>query len=228
MGETATMAEAATGAGLAHLLAEATAGLPGAEQRLAAWLRPGLETLLRQRLADTEPVCVADAGLLVQRHWQQLARAGDSAGAGANDAGTDAGTLAWSGKGRGSGRKAAAGGKSRKGAKGAKGATGAQGAKDASGAQGTGNGAETPTTGELATDAATSPLFASYVEQAAAVMQGLVHEAARRTEPDGPALRALRALEALGSLDPPLARVARLRWFAGLDNGAVARVVGES
>ncbi|MBI5719791.1 MAG: hypothetical protein HZC37_19135 [Burkholderiales bacterium] len=235
MGETAKMAEAATSGDLAHLLAEATAGLPGAEQRLAAHLRPSLEALLRQRLTGAEPMCVADAGQLVQWHWQQLARPEDSPDARAADAATDAGAGVIDGRGTGPGRKGAAGGKARKGAKGAKGARGAMGAKDAgasgandaNGGQGTAIEPRAPATDPATADAAASPLFASFVEQAAAVMQGLVREAAFRGEPHGPAQRALLALEALESLDPPLARVARLRWFAGLDDVAAARLLGE-
>lgn len=76
-------------------------------------------------------------------------------------------------------------------------------------------------------DAAADPLFAPYAEQASKVMLELLRERTVRDEPHGPAAWSLAALEALERLEPPLARVARLRWLAGLDVPAVARLLGD-
>jgi len=70
------------------------------------------------------------------------------------------------------------------------------------------------------------PLFARYAEEAAAVMQSLVSATLEHAEPDAPATAGLRGLAALAELDPPLARLARLRWFAGLEEGALAGLLG--
>lgn len=206
MGATVTIGEAAGNADLAQLLADAAAALPGAESRLAARLRPELETLLRQRLAESGAAAMADAGALVRRHWQRLneaeAAAGTSGASGMD--GVDAkGATGKKGK---AARKTTTTAKPRKGAKGAKGGKGA---------------------GEAVVP---SLLFLPYVEQAAFVMEGLVRDLAVRAEPDDraqTALSALQALDALAELDPALAHTARLRWFAGLEHGAIAGLLNE-
>jgi len=198
------MGEATGNADLAPLLADATAGLPGAESRFAARLRPELEAMLRQRLASPEAAAVSDAGALVQRHWQERIQIEGPAGSHGADSSVGGDTQATTGKKVKASRKGAT--KPRKAAKAAKGAPGGQGA------------GETP---------APNPLFLPYVEQAAIVMQGLVRELAARTGPEGPVLSTLRALDALAELDPPLARVARLHWFGGLQHAAIAHLLGE-
>lgn len=185
MGETATRGEAAAGADLAQLLAEAAAGLGGADERLALRLRPDLEALLEERRAAPGPMPILEAGQLVLRHWHRLAGT-----PGADDGGPA----------KARGRKGAGSAKPRRG----KGK--ATGAAEA--------GLLAAPTGD--------PLFVRYAERAAEVMQTLVSAAVEQAEPEGPAMSSLRALAALAELDPPLARVARLRWFAGLDEGALA------
>lgn len=81
---------------------------------------------------------------------------------------------------------------------------------------------------------------ALYVERAAGVMQALVHELAARAcaaarQPAAPqstratqALQALQALENLDRLEPQLARIVRLRWFAGLELGALAGMLEQT
>jgi hypothetical protein len=195
------MEHAAENAGLAHLLAEAAAGVPGAECRVAASLRPDLEALLKQRLADPGAALMADAGALVQRHWQQWRQAEASAGTGDADGAASGDPKSATGKRGKAARKTTA--KPRKGAKGAK------------------------VVGETT---APNLLFLPYVEQAAVVMEGLVRDLAVRTGPGGPALttlNALRALDALAELDPALAHTARLRWFAGMEHGAIAGLLNE-
>lgn len=203
MGETASTEEGAANGDLAHLLAEAAAGRPGVQQRLAERLRPGLESLLGRRLAGGETASMADAGALVAQHWWQLAGSGEPSAESAAQ--------------RDTGRKAkparkAAGGKARKGARSAK----------------AGKEAEIPAPHAPGVEAAASPLFLAYVEQASQVMQGLVRDLAARSDPLGPASRTLGALEALDGLDPSLARLARLRWLAGLDDATIARLLGAS
>jgi hypothetical protein len=202
MGQTATMGETAAGSDLPQLLAEAAAGLGGADERLATRLRPDLEALLNERLAGPGPMPMAEAGHLVLRHWHHLAGTPGAHGRGG-------------GKARG-GRKGAAGtgtGKSRRGGKGK------------AARQGEGDAPTNPAANAVA-DPAGHPLFACFAEEAAAVMQELVSAALERAEPEGPAMQSLRALAALAQLDPPLARVARLRWFAGLDEDALAALLG--
>ena len=203
MGETVAMGESAGNADLAQLLAEVAAGLPGAESRLAARLRPELRALLSQRLAGPGAASVADAGALVQRHWQQLTEAEASAGTRGADAIDGGDTKNATGKKGKTSRKAVTSAKPRKGAKGGKG---------------------------VGVTAAPGLLFLPYVEQAAVVMEGLVRDLAVRAGPDGPAmttLNALRALDALAELDPPLAHTARLRWFAGMEHEAIAGLLRE-
>ncbi len=212
------MGEAAGDADLAHLLAEAAAGSPEAESRLAARLRSELEALLSQRLSGPEAASVADAGELVQRHWRLLEQQAVSP----EGVGPKNGT----GKKSKGGRKATPGAKGRKGAKRAPGVEGAEG--DAGGMNSSpASGGDDSLKAGLAAAAVTSPLFPLYIEQAAVEMQRLVRELAARADPQGPAMATLAALDALEHLDPPLARVARLRWFAGLAPGAIADLLGE-
>jgi DNA-directed RNA polymerase specialized sigma24 family protein len=210
------MGESADNADLAHLLAEAAAGLPGAESRLAARLRPDLEALLSQRLNGPDATSLADAGALVQRHWQQMAQADAPADTGTAlpPEGDDAkGTTGK--KGRGSRKAKANTAAATAPTKASKSRKKTKGSKDIDNA---------------AAAAAAGPLFLPYVQQAAAVMEGLVREQAGRAEPGGPAMAtrsALQALDALAKLDPPLAQTARLRWFAGLAHEAIARLLSE-
>lgn len=200
MGETATKDEAAAAGGLAELLAEAAAGLAGADERLAARLRPDLQALLDERLAREGPMAVADAGQLVVRHWHRLAGTAGSreAGGASLDPSVDTSDA------RGGGR-AAAGAKSKRRAKGRP---------------------SRPADEDRVVPPVDDPLFAEYAEEAAGVMQQLVCSALERDGGEGAALRSLQALAVLARVDPPLARVTRLRWFAGLDNAALARRLG--
>jgi len=71
-------------------------------------------------------------------------------------------------------------------------------------------------------------LTAPGADQAAQAMERLVREQVASLEPEGPAMHTLRALQSLQSLDPALARIARWRWFSGLDAAAIAPLMDES
>ncbi len=203
MGETDTTRGTAGTSRLADLLAEAAAGLPGADSRLETRLRPELQSLLSQRLAGAEAASVADAGALIQRRWQQLREAGDLADIQVATDGEPPGTIDKKGK---AARKASAKAKSRKAVKSAAG---------------------------VGPTVESSTLYLTYAEQAAFVMQGLVRDLASRAPPDECArttFAAVQALDALAALDAPLARIARLRWFGGMQPDAIGRLLdlGES
>jgi len=170
--ETAANPATAAADDLALCLVEAAVGMPGAPARVAAQLRPALRARLRDRLERAEPTTLADAGALVQQHWQQLAPGGAAGELGAA-------------AGLGSAARADGG------------------------------------------DAARA-LYPLYLEHAASVMQGLTAELAARCTPAAECAPALQALAALAELDARLARLVRLRWFAGLDLAQVAGVLGEN
>jgi len=71
-------------------------------------------------------------------------------------------------------------------------------------------------------------LTESGADLAALAMEGLVHEQLMRLEPEGTAVQTLQALRALEAFDPSLARIARWRWFGGLDATTMAPLLGES
>lgn len=201
MGETATMADAGGGDDLALLLAEAAAGIDGAGDRLAARLRTELSALLDERLNDARPATVAEAGQLVRRHWRRLAGThGSEEGTSEARAGRNDGKSVGKGAGRRTKRPQAP--------------------------------AEKWGTGPVEADAgareAGQPLFRSHAEAAATVMEQLVQSRVARDEPQGPTARGLEALARLDQIEAPLARIARLRWFAGLDDDSLSGLLDES
>lgn len=203
MGETARNGEALAAGDLAELLAEAAADRAGAGERLAARLRPDLEALLNDRLARDGRMPLAEAGQLVLRHWSDLAgMSGRQAAAGEGASPSDGNPGDPEG---GPAGKARALPKSRRRAKGK---------------------APQPAADDAAVPPIGDPLFLRYADEAAGVMQQLVFAALERDGRDGPALAGLHALASLTQLDPPLARVARLRWFAGLGDGHLACALG--
>lgn len=199
------MGEAAGDGDLAHLLAESAAGSPEAERRLSSRMRSEFEALLSQGLAGEHTMSLADTGALVQRQWRQW-----SLGRAAAD--VPAGDTKGSRSKKPKGRKAAAGAKGRKGT-----IVASASSSDAGMA-----------TADLDAKGSADPLFPPYIEHAAVEMQRLVRELVARADPRGQAMATLSALDALEGLDPALARVVRLRWFAGLGPDALAHVLGAS